>query len=74
MRSALLLAVLAVLTWRQSGMYVDAETVYRTTIERNPRCAMALNNLGALLYERLGLDETEKLDEPEKAHPKGHGA
>ncbi|MGO8751262.1 MAG: tetratricopeptide repeat protein [Thermoguttaceae bacterium] len=61
-----LLAVLAVLTWRQSGMYVDAETVYRTTIERNPRCAMALNNLGALLYERLGLDETEKLDEPEK--------
>ena len=36
-----LLAVLATLTWRQSRMYADAETLYRTTIDRNPNCWLA---------------------------------
>ncbi len=48
---AALPCVLAVLTWRQSGMYSDAETLYRTTIERNPGCWMAYNNLGNLLTD-----------------------
>jgi tetratricopeptide (TPR) repeat protein len=42
---AILLAVLAVLTWRQCGMYVDAETVYRKTLQGNPACWMAHYNL-----------------------------
>ena len=41
--------VLAVLTWNQSGLYVDAETLYRATIARNPSCWMCRNNLGELL-------------------------
>jgi len=40
--------VLGVLTWRQSRQYVDAETLYRTTLERNPSCWMAYNNLGTM--------------------------
>ena len=52
--AAALLAVLAVLTWRQAGMYNDMETFYRTTLVKNPGAWMAHNNLGAyLLQNRL---------------------
>lgn len=40
--------LLGVLSWHQSHQYVDAETLYRSTIARNPDCWMAYNNLGAL--------------------------
>ena len=52
-----LLAVLAVLSWRQSRMYADVETLYRTTIDRNPDCWMAHNNLGTVLAGRGQVDE-----------------
>jgi tetratricopeptide (TPR) repeat protein len=45
----LLLATLGALTWRQCGMYRDAETLYRATLARNPACWMAHTNLGDLL-------------------------
>ncbi len=41
-----LLAILAGLTWRQSRMYGDIETFYRTTLDTNPDCWMCHNNLG----------------------------
>jgi protein O-mannosyl-transferase len=44
----LLLAVLGVLTWRQCGMYRDAETLYQETLRRNPDCWMAHSNLGLI--------------------------
>jgi tetratricopeptide (TPR) repeat protein len=47
-----IVAVLAVLSWRQSRMYTDIETLYRTTIDRNPVCWMAHHNLGTVLAER----------------------
>jgi protein O-mannosyl-transferase len=47
-----LLCLFGVLTWRQSRMYRDAETLYRMTIERNPGCWLAYNNLGNLLLDR----------------------
>ena len=40
--------VLGVLTWRQSCQYVDAETLYRTTLKQNPTSWLAMNNLGDL--------------------------
>ncbi len=40
--------LLAFLTWSQSRMYADAETLYRGTIARNPSSWMAHNNLGSL--------------------------
>jgi tetratricopeptide (TPR) repeat protein len=52
-----LLAILASLTWRQSRMYADVETLYRTTIDRNPACWMAYNNLGVVLHDQGHLAE-----------------
>ena len=49
--SGILLSVLFLLSWNQSRIYSDAETLYRTTIRRNPDCWMAHNNLGLLLAE-----------------------
>jgi tetratricopeptide (TPR) repeat protein len=50
--SVLLIFVLGVLTWRQSRMYSDVETLYRTSLERNPASWMAHYNLGTLLADR----------------------
>ncbi len=49
--SPLLLLALAVLTFRQAGTYADAETLYRTTLARNPASWMAHTNLGVALAE-----------------------
>ena len=47
-----LLAALGILTWRQCGMYVDIETLWRTTLERNSDSFMAHLNLGIVLAQR----------------------
>ena len=47
----------AVLTWRQSAMYADIESLWRTTIARNPDCWMAHNNLGIVLLQKGEIDE-----------------
>ncbi len=52
-----LLTVLATRTWAQCCMYSDIEQLYLRTIDRNPDCWMAYNNLGLLLVERGQLDE-----------------
>ncbi len=52
-----LLAVLTVLTWRQCRMYADVELLYWTTIDRNPDCWLAHNNLGVALAHRGQGDE-----------------
>ena len=46
----ILVAVLAVLTWGQSGTYRDSETLYRETLARNPASWLAHNNLGSILF------------------------
>jgi tetratricopeptide (TPR) repeat protein len=51
---AVLLAILGTLTWRQTGMYRDTETLYRTTLVRNPESWLAHNNLGVALLDRPG--------------------
>ncbi|MGL4463613.1 MAG: hypothetical protein ACRC1K_15785, partial [Planctomycetia bacterium] len=49
----LALTILGGLTVRQAAEYIDEETVYRKTLDRNPRSWMVLNNL-ALLLEKDG--------------------
>jgi protein O-mannosyl-transferase len=46
-----LLTTLAVLTWRESRQYADAETLYRSTLRRDPASWFAYSNLGALKLE-----------------------
>jgi Flp pilus assembly protein TadD len=55
--AAIVLPVQAILTWRQCGMYVDAETLWRTTIARNPEAWMAYHNLGTVLFKKGRMDE-----------------
>lgn len=43
---------LGFLTWRQASTYSNVETLWRTTIARNPDCWMAYNNLGIALFEK----------------------
>jgi tetratricopeptide (TPR) repeat protein len=45
---------LGVLTWNQSRQYADAETLYRTTLARNPRSWLAHNNLAMIERQRSG--------------------
>jgi protein O-mannosyl-transferase len=51
-----LLLVLGVLTWRQCGMYADIETLWQTTIARNPHAFIAYNNLSDVFLRKGQLD------------------
>jgi tetratricopeptide (TPR) repeat protein len=57
--SAALFAVasLGALTWRQAAMYGDIETLWRTTLARNPECWMAHTNLGLVLRQKGQFDD-----------------
>jgi len=50
--TAALLALLWALTWQQSGMYRDPETLWRATIRRNPSAWLAHANLAEILLGR----------------------
>jgi protein O-mannosyl-transferase len=50
------LALLAILTWRQSAMYTNIETLWQITIERNPKAWMAHNNLGTVMLQKGQVD------------------
>lgn len=52
-----LLLVLGAMTRAQSAMYLNRETLWRTTIARNPGCWMAETNLGVGLSQEGRIDE-----------------
>jgi tetratricopeptide (TPR) repeat protein len=52
--SVLLVLISGVLTWQQSHMYSDLETLYRTSLEHNPGSWMAHFNLGTMLADMPG--------------------
>jgi len=53
--------LLFLLTSQQSRMYNNVETLYRTTIARNPACWMAQVNLGNILYQANRIPEAMDL-------------
>ena len=58
----MLIAALGILTWRQTRMYSDAVTLYRTTIARNPASWLTHYNLGGTLAQLPG-GEAEAIEE-----------
>ncbi|HVW21473.1 MAG TPA: tetratricopeptide repeat protein [Opitutaceae bacterium] len=49
---AAVLAAFSCLTWRQTRLYADAETLYNSILARNPGAWMAHINLGIILHEQ----------------------
>lgn len=58
---AVLLATLGLLTWRQSRIYTDVETLWRATLERNPDSWLADNDLGSVLFAKGQVDQAISL-------------
>jgi protein O-mannosyl-transferase len=54
---AALLAALGFLTWNQCKMYADSDTLWWTTIARNPQSWMAHNNIAINLAKEGKMDE-----------------
>jgi tetratricopeptide (TPR) repeat protein len=55
--AAVLLVVLGTLTWRQARIYRDPATLYAATIDRNPGCWLAHDELGNLLLQGGRVEE-----------------
>ena len=55
--ASILLILLAILTWRQAGVYHDQETLWNDPIAKNPTSWMAHNNLGQYLAKFGRRDE-----------------
>jgi protein O-mannosyl-transferase len=55
--SAVIVLILAVLTWNRSAAYQNVETLFRDTIARNPQAWMAYQNLGTELAAQNRLPE-----------------
>ena len=52
-----LIATFATITWHQSHIYRDTESIWRDTLAKNPGCFVAHSNLGLYLHQRGQLDE-----------------
>src|SRR6266545_21077 len=53
----LVVASLGTLTWRQAATYADIETLWHTTLAKNPECWMAHTNLGLVFLEKGKIDD-----------------
>ncbi len=53
----LLLAVLGVLTWQEAAVYQTPETLWQTSLDRNPACWLASENLGDILLKKGRVNE-----------------
>lgn len=54
--SACILAVLATLTWKQSHMYTDVETLWATTAKQNPKAFLAHTDLADIYMDEGKMD------------------
>ena len=55
--SAAVVIAFCVLTWRQQALYRDVDTLWRLTLEKDPKCWLAHNNLGVSYLNRGMHDE-----------------
>ena len=62
-------ALLGLLTWQQSHIYADVETLYARTIERNPGSWLAHHNLGMLKLTTSPVEAAEHLGAAARIRP-----
>ena len=55
--SGALLGLLGLLSWRQCGMYTDSDTLWWTTLSKNPNSWMAHNNIATSLARKGRVEE-----------------
>lgn len=55
--AVVVLIILTALTWRQSRLYQNAETIFADVVTKNPESATAHNNLAGALMDRGAIDE-----------------
>ncbi len=55
--SGALLLLLGWLTWQQANVFLNATTLWTSTLEKNPECAVAHNNIGFVLLQAGKVDE-----------------
>jgi len=55
--SSALLSICMLLSWHQSQIYTDNETLWRDTLTKNPLSCIAENNLGQILYDQGKIEE-----------------
>jgi Flp pilus assembly protein TadD len=61
--TALLVAALGIGSWQQSRVWHDSETLWRWSLEADPRCAICANNLAVLFIDT---DNPARLGEAER--------
>jgi len=59
--AAVLVACFALLTWKQTHIYHNEETLWRDTIAKNPKAVIAYDNLGVRLAYQGQLDKAIEL-------------
>jgi len=59
--SGILLLVLGILTWRQTAIYRDRQTLWQDTLAKNPNSWIAHDNLGVCFFEAGQLEEAMEL-------------
>lgn len=50
--AGIILCLLFFMTWKQSMIYMDENTLWRDTLKKNPNAGLAHNNLGRMLQEK----------------------
>ncbi len=71
----LVLALLTGMSWRQSHVYHDVETLWRDTLAKNPNSWLALGHLGTIAEERGRFDEAiEYFRASARVEPRQHEA
>jgi len=73
--AGLVLALLTGMSWRQSHVYHDVETLWRDTLAKNPDSWLALGHLGTIAEERGRFDEAiEYFRASARVEPRQHEA
>jgi tetratricopeptide (TPR) repeat protein len=67
--AAVVVVLLASLTWRQNHIYKDAETLWSVALERNPKSWVTHNGFGSAIQQRDPIDAISHYEEALRLKP-----